>query len=44
MKTEQFRLEESQPQKLTKWANEPSLQILKQDLEAAKPSHTAQLA
>jgi hypothetical protein len=31
-------------QKLTKWQNEPSLQVLKGDLEAAKPSHDAQIA
>jgi hypothetical protein len=31
-------------QKLTKWANEPSLQVLKGDLEAAKPSHDAQIS
>lgn len=30
-------------QKLTKWKNEPTLLTLKTDLEAAKPSHDAQL-
>lgn len=30
--------------KLTDWANEPSLQTLKGDLEAAKPSHDAQIS
>jgi DNA uptake protein ComE-like DNA-binding protein len=31
-------------QKLTTWKNEPSIQVLKGDLEAAKPSHDAQVA
>jgi hypothetical protein len=31
-------------EKLTKWANEPSIQALKGDLESAKPSHDAQLS
>lgn len=31
-------------QKLTDWKNEPDLQILKGDLEAAKPSQSAQIA
>ena len=31
-------------QKLTNWPNEPSLRDLKGDLEAAKPSHDAQMA
>jgi hypothetical protein len=30
--------------KLTSWKNEPTLEILKGDLEAAKPSHDAQVA
>lgn len=30
-------------QKLTTWANEPSLQTLKADLEASKPAHDAQV-
>lgn len=29
--------------KLTEWSHEPTLQILKQDLESATPSHNAQL-
>jgi hypothetical protein len=29
--------------KLTKWANEPTLEVLKGDLEAAKPSHDEQV-
>lgn len=32
------------PQKLTNWKNEPTLLTLKGDLEAAKPSHDAQLS
>lgn len=31
-------------EKLTKWKNEPSIQTLKCDLEAAKPSHDTQLS
>ena len=31
-------------EKLTSWANEPSVQDLKQDLMNAKPSHDAQMA
>lgn len=30
--------------KLTKWANEPTIQILKGDLEQAKPAHDSQMA
>lgn len=44
MKTEQFQLSESQGQKLTGWKNEPTLQVLKGDLESAKPYHDAQMA
>ncbi|CAE6410281.1 hypothetical protein JURA_0021 [Escherichia phage vB_Eco_Jura] len=33
----------SQATKLTSWKNEPSLQALKADLDAAKPSHTAMM-
>jgi hypothetical protein len=39
----QFRLAESQDQKLTDWANEPDLLMLKGDLEAARPSQQAQV-
>lgn len=39
----QFRLAESQTQKLTNWSNEPDLLMLKGDLEAAKPSQQAQV-
>ncbi|MFP3645137.1 hypothetical protein [Paraburkholderia sp. SIMBA_054] len=31
-------------QKLTDWQNEPTIQTLKEDLEAAKPAHDAQVA
>lgn len=34
----------AESEKLTDWVNEPSIQTLKGDLEAAKPSHDAQLA
>ncbi|QEG09299.1 portal protein [Stenotrophomonas phage Pokken] len=33
----------SLPQKLTNWANEPSILALKRDLEAAKPAHQTQM-
>lgn len=39
----QFRLAESQTQKLTNWNNEPDLLVLKGELEAAKPSQQAQV-
>ena len=35
---------ENQPAKLTDWAKEPSPQLLRQDLEAAKPSHDSQVS
>lgn len=40
----QFQLSEASPQRLTSWKNEPSIQVLKQDLEAARPAHDAQIA
>lgn len=44
MNPNQAPLDPSFPEKLTNWKNEPSLLILKGDLEAAKPSHDAQLS
>jgi len=38
----QFQLGEAE--KLTDWKNEPDIRVLKGDLEAAKPSHDAQMA
>lgn len=35
---------ETVPQNLTNWKNEPSLLTLKRDLEAAKPSHQSQMS
>ena len=40
----QIPLDPGFPTKLTNWKNEPSLLTLKGDLEAAKPSHDAQLS
>lgn len=34
----------AESEKLTNWVNEPTLQTLKADLEAAKPSHDAQMS
>lgn len=34
----------AESEKLTDWVNEPTLQTLKADLEAAKPSHDAQMS
>ncbi len=38
------RLSPDQPAKLTTWKKEPTLQLLKGDLEASKPHHDAQVA
>lgn len=38
-----FQLSPSQPTKLTSWKNEPTIQILKDDLQMAKPSHDDQV-
>jgi len=43
MDTIQFQLASNEPNKLTEWKNEPSILVLKQDLEAAKPSQQAQI-
>lgn len=43
LQTTEFRLAETQIQKLTNWSNEPDLLTLKQDFEMAKPSHDSQL-
>lgn len=40
----QFKLSEEQPNKITDWKNEPTLQTLKTDLEQAKPSQQTQTA
>jgi hypothetical protein len=40
----QFQLSENTPEKLTGWKKEPTIQDLKQDLEASRPSQQAQLA
>ena len=40
---EELRLDEGQTQKLTDWANEPTILHLKQDLDVAKPGHTMQM-
>lgn len=39
----QLQLSEAADQKLTKWKNEPSLEELKRDFEAARDSHSATL-
>lgn len=44
MQRTQHQLSESQTSKLTNWKNEPTLQQLKQDFEAAKPSHDAHVS
>lgn len=43
METVQFRLEENQTPNLTDWKNEPTLQLLKKDLQAAKAPHDIQI-
>lgn len=43
MHSEQPQLSEAQSAKLTTWKNEPSIQQLKADLEAAKPAHDLQV-
>lgn len=40
---QQFQLSEAMTARLTDWENEPTLQILKQDLENAKPAQQAQV-
>lgn len=40
---EQAPMNPGMPQKLTNWKNEPSILVLKRDLEAAKPAHDTQL-
>lgn len=42
MDNSQIPRDPSVVEKMTRWKNEPSLQTLKQDLEAAKPAHDAQ--
>src|SRR5690606_29734560 len=44
MKDNQIPFDPGFPQKLTNWKNEPTLLTLKGDLEAAKPSHDAQIS
>ena len=44
MESNQLQEDPSFPAKLTDWENEPSLQTLKGDLEAARPHHDAQIA
>lgn len=44
MDEKQFQLSEESGPKLTGWKKEPTVQILKQDLEAARPSHNAQMS
>lgn len=39
METMQFQLASQQPAKLTEWSNEPTILVLKTDLEMSKPSH-----
>lgn len=43
MEQQQFVLSEAQSQKLTTWDQEPSIQVLKLDLEGAKQDHDAQM-
>lgn len=44
METVQFRLAEAQSQKLTNWKNEPTIQVLKGDLEQARETQQLQMA